>query len=207
MAAQSTSTLRSHAKGLARRHLSVGLFAGVAALPLLTMGITVPSAVAKSRAVSQRDEMRSRLAEREELHMALREYQTGTTLESLKELHRGLEAMIPAGVGHLTEFGELRSAAETLGIKIQTIQHVRAHAVNAEVSGGVVVDEVLVVLREPVNQVFGLVNEIRKHGLPVLVLSFDLARETPQERAFQSEVRLGFVRRIAPSPSGESSAR
>ncbi len=208
MAAQSTSTLRSHAKGLARRHVSAALFVGVAALPLLTMGITVPSAVAKNRAVSEREEMRARLAEREELHMALSEYSSGATLASLQELHEELVGMIPEGIGHLTEFGELRSCAKSIGVELQGVRHVRAHPVTGDNgSGDVVVDEVLVTLREPVNKIFGLVSEIRKHGLPVLVLGFDLAREMPHQREFQSEVRFGFVRRIAPSPAGEAPAR
>ena len=67
MVATSPNTVRAHAKGMGRRLVSLALFAGVAALPLLTMGITVPSAVAKNRAVSKRDAMRDRLAERESL--------------------------------------------------------------------------------------------------------------------------------------------
>ncbi len=208
MAAPSTSTIRSHAKGLARRHISLALFAGVAALPLLTMGITVPSAVAKNRAESERAQMRLRLAEREALNIELSEYRTGETMASLRELHEELVGMIPSGVGPLTEFGELRSSAENLGIDLQSVRPVRTHGVAGDgVAGDVVVDEVLVTLTGPVNKVFGLVSEIRSHGLPILVLSFDLARETPQQRAFQAEVRFGFVRRIASSPADGLTAR
>ena len=208
MVVQSSSTMRSHAKGLARRHISLALFAGVAALPLLTMGITVPSAVAKNRAESQRAEMRVRLAEREALSIELSEYRTGSTLAALQELHEELVGMIPDGVGPLKEFGELRSSADVLGIELNTVRAIRTHRVGGDgAAADVVVDEVLVTLREPVNKVFALVSEIRKHGLPILVLSFDLARETPQQRAFQSEVRFGFVRRVAPSPADGLTAR
>lgn len=208
MAAVTSSTLRSHAKGLARRHVSFALFLGVAALPLLTMGVTVPSAVAKSRAESTRTEMRARLAEREKLNASLAKYQDDLRLESLRELHEELVGMIPAAIGPLTEFGELRSAADSLGIVLETVRPMRTHSVGDEGGpGGVLVDEVLVTLRGTVNKVFGLVSEVRKRGLPVIVLSFDLVREMPQQRSFQAELRLGFARRTAPDLPSVPSVR
>ena len=208
MPAPSTSTVRSHAKGFARRDISFGLFLAVAALPLLSMGITIPSAVAKRRAVQERDYVRSRLAERQRLHTQLSEYRSGATLETLRELHEELVGMIPEDVGHLAEFGELRSSAESIGVELAGITHVRTHSVDgSDGSGDVVVDEVLVMLNAPVNQAFGLVGEVRRHGLPVLVLGFELARETPQVRTFQTELRLGFVRRITPSSVSEAQGR
>ncbi|QDV06856.1 hypothetical protein Poly30_23730 [Planctomycetes bacterium Poly30] len=228
MAVTSPNTVRAHAKGMGRRKVSLALFAGVAALPLLTMGITVPSAVAKNRAVSERDAMRDRLAERESIFRSLREYESDGALEELEELHRSLVGMIPRSIEHLDEFGSLRMAAAALDIELISVRTVRTHAVGAftgaasnqgapdqgatsdsvtSAQGTVFVDEVLIHLHESVDGVFGLVQELRKHGVPTLILSFDFTRETPVSRAFEAEVRLGFVRRAAPSSGGATSPR
>ena len=219
MAAQSTSIIRAHAKGMGRRRISLALFAGVAALPLLTMGITVPAAVAKSRAVSERDSMRQRLDEREEIYRSLNDYRSDGAIEELEELHRSLVGMIPSSIDPLDEFGALRAAAKALDVKLAVVKAVRTHSLSAASSasssaatdgsaspaqGIVQVDEVLVNLHEPVDKIFGLVQELRRRGLPTLMLSFDLSRETPNQRAFEAEVRFGFIRRAAPRVAGTS---
>lgn len=226
MAVHSTSTVRAHAKGMGRRRISLALFAGVAALPLLTMGITVPAAVAKSRAFSEREAMRERMSEREAIHRSLSDYRTDASIAELEELHLSLIGMIPHAIDPLDEFGTLRAAAKALDVELVEVKAVRTHSLSAiagSVTGGsatnpatspatgpqglIQVDEVLVNLHEPIDKVFGLVQELRRRGLPTIMLSFDLSRETPYQRAFEAEVRFGFIRRAAPSMAGSPSAQ
>ncbi len=213
MAAASTSTVRAHAKGMGRRRASLALFAGVAALPLLTMGITVPSAVAKSRAVTERQAMLERLEQRDGLVRSMRAYDQQGILEELEELHETLVGMIPTNVQALDEFGALRASASALEIELVSVRAIRTHDVQgasgeasaAPAHGAIQVDEVLVTLADSVDNVFQLVEELRRRGLPTLLLGFDLTRETPLQRTFQAEVRLGFIRRATQSlPSGPS---
>lgn len=212
MVASTTSTVRAHAKGLGRRRVSLAVLAGVAALPLLTMGITVPSAVAKSRAVSDRAAMHERLEQREGIARSLRTYTDDGTLDDLDELHQRLVAMIPADVSPLDEFGALRSAASSLGIEIDSVKAIRTHDVRSSsgsaLSGGAVqVDEVLVTLADSVDNVLSLVEELRRRGLPTLLLGFDLTREAPAMRIFQAEVRIGFIRRASLTTHNEPLVR
>ncbi|MFT6109322.1 MAG: hypothetical protein ACJA2W_002242 [Planctomycetota bacterium] len=207
---------------MGRRRISLALFAGVAALPLLTMGITVPAAVAKSRAFSEREAMRERMSEREAIHRSLSDYRTDASIAELEELHLSLIGMIPHAIDPLDEFGTLRAAAKALDVELVEVKAVRTHSLSAiagSVTGGsattpatapqglIQVDEVLVNLHEPIDKVFGLVQELRRRGLPTIMLSFDLSRETPYQRAFEAEVRFGFIRRAAPPMPGSPSAQ
>ncbi|MEM8712086.1 MAG: hypothetical protein AAGG01_14140 [Planctomycetota bacterium] len=233
MAASSTSTLRARARGLAQRQFGLALFVGVAALPLVTMGITVPSAISKGRAVDERQEMLARLEQRDGIVRSLDGYRDDSTLLQMEALHANLLAMIPTQVAALDEFGVLRSAAEDLGLNLISVNSMRTHrlvsshagevqssagdvlpgpdqqmtsasedAASAppvvQGNGTVVLDEVLVSLREPIDSVLDLVDAIRSKGLPTVVLGLDMARQQPNERAFQTELRLGFVRRSLP---------
>lgn len=233
MAAASSSTLRARARGLAQRHFGFALFVGVAALPLVTMGITVPSAISKGRAVDERQEMLSRLEQRDDVIRSLEGYRDDTTLLQMEALHASLLAMIPTQVAALDEFGVLRSVAEALDLQLISVNSVRTHRLVSSGAGGaqgeadmglpgpeqtmpadqagavappavgggngtVVLDEILVSLREPVDPVLDLVDAIRAQGLPTVVLGLDMARQHPNEHAFQTELRLGFVRRSLP---------
>lgn len=197
------STVRSRATGIGRKGLRFAVLGGVALLPILSMGVTVPSAVAVRDFKESRAASRERLDERNAVARKLTAYSDGSALLEIENLSAALHDMIPTGLRPLDEFGSIREASALEGIALRSIRLARTHAtsITGESSGGsvgyaVVVDEVVVSLDETPETCLALIDDLRASGRPTVVLGFDLARTHLSQTTFQAELRLGFLRRV-----------
>lgn len=200
---KSPSTVRSRATGISRRGLRTVVLVGVAALPVLSMGLTVPSAVSVREGRSARMASLARLERRNELVRRLGEYADVETLEAMRGVHSELRSLIPTGVRALDEFGHVREACSALGISIREIRRARTHATalagaaGAGSSAAVVIDEVIVTFTDTRDTALALVDDLRSNGHPLVVLGFDFSRSGVTQTRFQTELRLGFLRRTS----------
>ncbi|MEM1452333.1 MAG: hypothetical protein AAF957_12410 [Planctomycetota bacterium] len=205
--------IRARAHGMARRGGRVLLFAGAALLPVALMGVTVPSAVAVQEARDAQADCRVRLDERNSLATKLAGYESEGVIDEVEALERVLRGLVPTELDHLDMFGRLRAVAAPRGTELTTVQLVRTHyAASSSFTDGesgqpsaLVVDEVLVTLNDTIGDSFALVDDLRASGMPTLVLGFDFTRESVLDDTFQTELRLGFLRRVELQPDAAAS--
>lgn len=201
---KAVSTVRSRTAGVSRRGLGAAVLLCAGVLPILSMGITVPSAVAVREQRDSRVAGMARLDERNDAVRRLGKYCEEDVLEQVRQIGATLYAMIPTGVRPLDEFGSIREASDARGIVLREIRLSRTHAtpITGEVSGSgslsyaIVVDEVAVSLHESPAESLALVDDLRAGGHPIVVLGFDMARTNVAQESFQTELRLGFLRRV-----------
>ena len=175
------------------------------------MGVTVPSAVSVRESRSARAASLARLEHRNDLLRRLGDYADEGALDQMRAVYGDLRSMIPSGVRALDEFGNVREACSKLGIAIREIRHSRTHTTplaESQSSGeftAVVIDEVVVTFTGSRETPLALVDELRAGGHPLVVLGFDLSRPSAAQNRFQTELRLGFLRRtsIRRAPEGQ----
>ena len=196
--------IKMRSRGIARSSGRAVLFAGAALLPVALMGVTVPSAVSVREAKLVQMECRDRLDERNELARKLAGYGADGVIDEVEALERVLRGLVPTDLDALEVFGTLRAVAALRGTELTTIQLIRTHRTASpnmdgrETKGGtaIVVDEVLVGLTDTIGDSFALVDNLRASGIPTLVLGFEFSRENVLAGSYQTELRLGFLRRV-----------
>jgi hypothetical protein len=196
--------IKMRARGIARPSGRAILFAGAALVPVALMGVTVPSAVSVREAALARIECRDRLDERNELAHKLAGYGADGVIDEIEVLERVLRGLVPTDLDVLEVFGTLRAVAALRGTELTTIQLVRTHGTGAANTDGresqagtaIVIDEVLVGLTDTIGDSFALVDNLRASGIPTLVLGFEFSRENVLAGSYQTELRLGFLRRV-----------
>ncbi len=208
---KSCSVLKSHVTGFGRRSARAMLFGLAAVVPVISMGITVPSALGLRGAQKAFDEESSRLDLKSSLLGRLGDYTQSGSLDELGELASVLRGMVPCGVRPLEEFALIRAIAARSGVDMESIQSVRTHsamslaeskksegdaAQGEEAAAGIVIDEVLVTFNGGIDFCLQLVSTLRESGYPIIVFGFDLARAQAGTQNFAVELRLGFLRRL-----------
>lgn len=194
------NSVRSTSSSLASRAMRQGGLVLAGLLPVAAMGIAVPSAIDLREAKSQVKEVRERLNERDAVKARLEQWGNRDALATLQGLDSVLEQLIPTGEGPLSEFGAVRHAASEVSVKLDDVRHVRSFPVTG--ASNIFVDEVRVELSAPTEKLLELVDELRAAGHATVALGFNIARENAQRSAFQTELRLGFLRRVAGGATG-----
>ncbi|MEL6428412.1 MAG: hypothetical protein AAFZ87_05065 [Planctomycetota bacterium] len=189
--------VRSTSKSIQARVMRQGLLVLVALLPMGVMGVTVPSAFGLREEKSRAADVRQRLRERNELRARLDQWGDESSVETLQALDAMLERLVPSGVGPISEFGAIRHCASEVGVQLDEIRHVRSS--NVPGARRIVVDEVRIELVSPTDDTRAFVRRLRDYGYPSVVLGFDIARENARTDRFQTELRLGFLRRSEPA--------
>ncbi len=200
------NTVRTRATGLARRGVQLATLATVGALPLLSMGITIPAAmqVRKARQASQSEDQR--LRERDDLAQATEPYEAPGRVQDLRAIARTLAELLPTQIEPLHEFGAVRTAAAAHGVELASLRRTRSHSAARSERSHILADEIVLTLRAPLATTFALVDELRASGLPTVVLGFDATRTNVRDPRFQTELRLGFLRRIPGTPRSQDTA-
>lgn len=201
--------IKSRPRGFARTWARAVAFAAAALLPVTLMGVTVPSAVAVREAKLAKDDCQRRLDERNHLVTKLSGYGKRGVIDEVEALERVVRDLVPSDLDRLEVFGRLRAVATPRGTEITTIRLIRTHHVQSHsVEDGedsentaIVVDEVLVSMADSIGDAFALVDDMRATGLPTLVLGFDFTRESVHSNDYQTEMRLGFLRRVRLDPN------
>lgn len=201
---RSANSVRSENRGLfSRRGGRLALIAGCALAPLATMAVVVPSAVAVRAAKAERQATLDELEERARLEASVGGYRDAASIRSVVQLRQALDGLVPHRLRPLDEFGEIRSVAAGLGVRLRSIRLVRTHSVGLTADGSpsdgtshdVSIDEVMVAAPIGLDESIDLIDELRSHGMPIVVLGFDISRPRVSDPTFRSELRLGFLRR------------
>lgn len=209
---KSTNVMKSHVTGFGRRSARAMLFGLAALVPVVSMGVTVPSALGVRGASRSYDAEVSRLSLRSELVGRLGSYTEAQSLDELSDLASALRGMVPSGVRPLQEFALIRAIAAGGGVQLDSIRPVRTHAALSLAKGsgssesaspdgeqalhGIVIDEVVVTFKGSIEFGLELVSTLRESGYPIIVFGFELARSQARDKTFASELRLGFLRRV-----------
>lgn len=204
------SVMRSRVTGFGRRSVRAMLFGVAGFVPVVTMGLTVPSALGLRGAQVSYALESSRLEERSCLLDRLGDYTESGSVNELTELASVLRAMVPGSVRPLEEFALIRAIAARSGVDVGSIRSVRTHSARSlagskqgsedvaeeGASQGIVIDEVVVTFNGGIDFCLQLVSTLRMSGYPIIVFGFDLARTQAGQQTFAVELRLGFLRRV-----------
>lgn len=207
---KSYSVVRSNVTGFGQRSVRAMLFGVAALVPVLSMGVTVPSALSLRGAQASYEREALRLDECAGLLDRLGDYTEPGSLDEMVELASVLRGMIPGSVRPLEEFALIRAIAAAHGVDMGSIRSVRTHSAlslaeskeskpdeaDEGTAQGIVIDEVVVTFSGGLDFCLQLVSTLRQTGYPTIVFGFDLARTQAGDKVFAVELRLGFLRRV-----------
>lgn len=117
--------VRAKTRGATRRRIRGSIYMGAALVPLLGMGVTLPSAVGLSSAVAECERQQVRLSRRSQVAAEVEGLGSEAELMQIQRLSEAVRALVPTSVGPLQEFGAMRLAAERNGIHLDSIRLLR----------------------------------------------------------------------------------
>jgi len=185
-----------------RMHLvrSAALILPAALLPCMLVGVAVKPAMGVAQAKQEFHRLQELVNYCEGRREGLVEFGSIERLDTIDSLADELHGLIPEQPTLAMVYGKIRVAGDARHLTLQTIQFREREDL------GLIIDEETVGMQQVVingtgglNNIAGLIDELKGRCLPAVPLAFNFARDKPEDDEFRFELRLGVFHYMSAS--------